>query len=168
MLFVDNLLIRVLIECCTGMYQSCCNDDKTSAIKKKNFLIKNFIRVMFTKLKLNYIRKKNRIIIKRESQSERIIVSCEFSYQLCKRNIEESCYLVSHRRSVHFVKFVCEDIFIKTKMLIFRYVVILIVFTVVNVIDCKTFRTCELARALAKEGVPRVLISNCKVLNQNN
>lgn len=29
-------------------------------------------------------------------------------------------------------------------------------------IDGKTFRICELARALANEGVPRVLISNCK------
>lgn len=26
----------------------------------------------------------------------------------------------------------------------------------------KTFRTCELARALAGEGIPRVLISNCE------
>jgi hypothetical protein len=29
--------------------------------------------------------------------------------------------------------------------------------------EAKTFRTCELARALANEGVPRVLISNCNL-----
>ena len=40
-----------------------------------------------------------------------------------------------------------------------------IIFYLNFVAIAKTFLTCELARALAKEGVPRVLISNCEKIS---
>lgn len=46
-------------------------------------------------------------------------------------------------------------------MIVYRVFVVFATLAAHFVTEGKTYRTCELARALAAEGVPRVLISNC-------
>lgn len=68
------------------------------------------------------------------------------------------------KSSYYLVRVACSDKK-EVKSTTMKYCEIVVAFLAIagGLGEGKTFRTCELARALANEGVPRLLISNCKL-----